>query len=236
MEIWQQPFPGVPYPDHGLFLCYGSNTSTTTSTTVTIATLHKRRGVLEFPCAAHDDAGSLATRLPALTRVQASSSAIEPQRRTRPLYPDPVRHGFIPEEWFQFFYNKTGYTGPYMFALGLSTYLVSKEFYVMEHEYYTGIACLVMSIVVVKNAGPPMAKYLDAEMEKDEEAVKRTRTDSVAAYEQGIEHEKLEQWRIAQKHMTQWIINNVVKSISPDQEKAALQQCISELQSLAPRS
>ncbi|KAH0545716.1 ATP synthase subunit b, mitochondrial [Cotesia glomerata] len=229
---------------------------------------------------------ALATRLPALTRVQASSSAIEPQRRTRPLHPDPVRHGFIPEEWFQFFYNKTGYTGPYMFALGLSTYLVSKEFYVMEHEYYTGIACLVMSIVVVKNAGPHMAKYLDAEMDKDEEAAKRTRTDTVDAYEQAIEHEKKEQWRseaqqmimdakkenikmqieasyreraftvynevkkrldyqlqianverrIAQKHMTQWIINNVVKSITPDQEKAALQQCISELQSLAPRS
>ncbi|XP_057341868.1 ATP synthase subunit b, mitochondrial [Microplitis mediator] len=228
---------------------------------------------------------NVATRYPALARVQ-SSSAVEPQRRSRPLHPDPVRHGFIPEEWFQFFYNKTGYTGPYMFTFGLSTYLISKEFYVLEHEYYTGIACLLMSIILVKNLGPSMAKYLDSEMDKEESEIKKTRTDDLVAHEEAIKHELREQWRseaqkmimdakkenikiqleatyreraynvynevkkrldyqlqianverrIAQKHMAQWIINNVVKSITPEQEKAALDQCISELQALAPRS
>ncbi|XP_008552818.1 ATP synthase subunit b, mitochondrial [Microplitis demolitor] len=228
---------------------------------------------------------NVATRYPALARVQ-SSSAVEPQRRSRPLHPDPVRHGFIPEEWFQFFYNKTGYTGPYMFTFGLSTYLISKEFYVLEHEYYTGIACLLMSIILVKNLGPGLAKYLDSEMDKEEAEIKKTREDDLHANEEAIKHELREQWRseaqkmimdakkenikiqleatyreraynvynevkkrldyqlqianverrIAQKHMAQWIINNVVKSITPEQEKAALEQCISELQALAPRS
>lgn len=66
---------------------------------------------------------------------------------------------------FQFFYPKTGVTGPYVFGAGLITYLCSKEIYVMEHEYYSGISLAIMAIFAVKKLGPGIAAYCDKEID-----------------------------------------------------------------------
>lgn len=76
-----------------------------------------------------------------------------------------MRLGFIPDEWFTFFYKKTGVTGPYTFGVGLATYLMSKEIYVMEHEYYSGLSLAILCIFGVKKIGPALAKSLDKEIE-----------------------------------------------------------------------
>ncbi|XP_012526773.1 ATP synthase subunit b, mitochondrial [Monomorium pharaonis] len=213
----------------------------------------------------------------------ASSVATESLRPKRLIDPSPVRHGFIPEEWFQAFYSKTGASGPYVFALTVGTYLVSKEIYVLEHEFYNGISLLIICVASVKLFGPKLAETLDKGIDKYHNELDETRNSEVRQNEDLILHEKKVQSsldgqkmimdikkenikmqleatyrermvqvyqevkkrldyqvqiqnlerRIAQKHMVQWIVKGVLKSITPEQEKATLQQCIKDLEALA---
>lgn len=184
---------------------------------------------------------------------------------------------------FTFFYKKTGVTGPYTFGVGLLTYLCSKEIYVMEHEYYSGLSFAIMIIYCVKKFGPSVAAYCDKEIDKISEGWNQSRIDEIAHFEDQIKSEKTEQWRadgqimlleakkenvalqleaayreriarvynevkrrldyqvecqhvvrrVNQKHMVNWIVNNVLKSITPDQEKETLNKCILDLGALA---
>ncbi|XP_061398077.1 ATP synthase subunit b, mitochondrial-like [Musca vetustissima] len=125
----------------------------------------------------------------------ASNKKPEACNQKRPIDPAKVRMGFLPDDWFTFFYNKTGVTGPYIFGLGLLNYLFSKEIYICEHEFYNGISMALLCIAAVKKLGPLVADYCDKEIEKIEEKWKQMHAEELKALENLIEHERKEQWR-----------------------------------------
>nr|CAI5821823.1 unnamed protein product [Callosobruchus analis] len=129
--------------------------------------------------------------------AQAAKSD-DTSKSLRPVRQEPgkVRMGFIPEEWFQFFYKKTGVTGPYTFAFTLGTYLISKEIYVMEHEYYSGLSLLIMWIVGVKKLGPKLAEALDKEVEEYEKGWNESRIKDKELLKEQISDEEKAQWSV----------------------------------------
>ncbi|XP_023953989.1 ATP synthase subunit b, mitochondrial [Bicyclus anynana] len=230
---------------------------------------------------------SASTALVARTSATDVSGARDEVNFPRPVRGEPgkVRLGFIPEEWFQFFHSKTGVTGPYTFGVGLITYLFSKEIYVMEHEYYTGLSIFLIVYYGTKKMGPQVAAWLDKEVDSVEKSWNEGRLQTVKALEDAIANEKDSQWRaqgqellieakkenvllqleaayrerlmnayqevkrrldyqlekaalerrISQKNMVDWIVANVTKAITPDQEKQTLDRCIADLGALAAR-
>ncbi|XP_014357838.2 ATP synthase subunit b, mitochondrial [Papilio machaon] len=236
---------------------------------------------------------SAAARQSATTALVARGSASDvagvrdEKNFPRPVRGEPgkVRLGFVPEEWFQFFHSKTGVTGPYTFGVGLATYLFSKEIYVLEHEYYTGLSIFLMVYYATTKFGPQIAAWLDKEVDAVESNWNEGRVQNIKDLEQAIEEEKTAQWRaqgqelliqakkenvllqleaayrermmnaytevkrrldyqleksnverrLAQKAMVDWVVSNVTKAITPDQEKQAIDRCIADLSALAAK-
>jgi len=96
----------------------------------------------------------------------------------RPVNPGKLRIGLVPDEWFQFMYNKTGVTGPYILFWGGLTTILSKEYFVPwvdtpEHLVFLG--CL---IAVSKVYLPKFAAYLDKGVKEADNAYAKELTDS----------------------------------------------------------
>ncbi|KAM9342087.1 ATP synthase peripheral stalk subunit b, mitochondrial [Pholidichthys leucotaenia] len=107
-----------------------------------------------------------------------------------------VRHGIIPEEFFQFLYPKTGVTGPYMLGTGLILYMLSKEIYVINHETVSAIATISVLIYAVKKFGPKVAAFADKLNEEKVGHVQEVKDLLMTSLAQAIEEEKKEQWRV----------------------------------------
>lgn len=140
--------------------------------------------------------GSRATSSSTPSTQPATTDEKQTSLYARPIRQEPgkVRLGFVPEEWFQFFYKKTGVTGPYTLAITLGTYLVSKEIYVLEHEFYNGISFAIMWIYGVKTFGPKVAKALDKEIDEYEESWNQGRNEEKRVLSEQISDEEKAQW------------------------------------------
>lgn len=205
-----------------------------------------------------------------------------PTARPKEFAP-PVRHVWVPESYFKLFYPKTGVTGPYIFTAGALTFLWSKEWWVLEHEFFAGIEFFVVFGLLVKYVGPQVAEFLDKENDAYIAKIRALRTDEIEKRKQSIADEHQAQFtassfeelmqakkeavglqleaeyrsrlqqahsqvkkrldyqleltnvmrRVEQKHMVDWIISNVRKSITAKQEDDALKKCVSDLKALA---
>jgi len=203
------------------------------------------------------------------------------------LWPGKVRLFFIPDSYFQFFYKKTGVTGPYLFFGGLLTFLMQKEIWVMEHTFQHIPPFLFVFYLMHRYVFRPFTVSLDEEMHADIDkqnsakfediklnqdyiAMEKQRQEMLpvmiqflteakkeniflqleAAYRQRLKQAHAEvkrrldymveveesKTRLQQSYMVQWIVNQVKSSITPQQEKATLQQCISDLKLLAVKA
>jgi len=196
----------------------------------------------------------------------------------------PVRHVVIPESFFKAFNAKTGVTGPYAFLAGVTTFLVSKELWVLEHEFLAGIEFYIVIAMIIKYVGKPIVgPMVDKAGNEDDAALAKIRQDEIDKYKVSIDGEKEAQVmassyeeliqakkdavglqleseyrsrlqnaytqvkqrldyqmelgnvmrRVEQRHMVDWIISNVRKSITAKQEDEALKKCVADLKALA---
>merc|ERR1712183_156044 len=111
--------------------------------------------------------------------------------RVRPIEKAPVRMGIFPEEWFAALYPKTGVTGPYMFLAGVGTFLCSKEFFVMEHDFYVGVGLFAVLSFVVKSVGPDWTASVNKELDDEEAALRSIRQSEIDFCKDAIAQESL---------------------------------------------
>lgn len=205
----------------------------------------------------------------------------------QPEKPPSVRMGFIPETWFNFFYEKTGVTGPYVFGTGVIATLLSTELWVVEHGFTEFVSFWIAVWILGTKLGPGVSKYLQ---KTDDDYIKARWDDPIAQAKQAgldtISQVEKAIWRedgqkylfeakkenvalqleavyrqrltevhqavkrrldyqadvetakrnFEQQHMVNWIVDGVVKGITPQQEKESLNKCIQDLKALAVKA
>lgn len=87
-----------------------------------------------------------------------------------PVQPGKVRLGFIPDEWFQFMYNKTGVTGPYILFWGTIVTALSKEMFIPWVDTPEHLVFLTLVVAVTKMYGAKIGAMLDKDVDQKNKA------------------------------------------------------------------
>lgn len=118
-------------------------------------------------------------------------------RPKKDIYPEATRLIIIPDSWFRAMYNKTGVTGPYCLTLGVISFLLSKEWMIIEHEMVVGASLAVIATVILKKWGPMINRYLEGAIDSTEFFWNKYQKDCIDLIEELIEHEKTVQKSMA---------------------------------------
>lgn len=196
----------------------------------------------------------------------------------------PTKFGFIPQSYFDAFYEKTGVTGPYVLSLGVVTTLLSKEIWVAQHSMAEVFSFWLAIIYIQRKWGSKISAYFDKvvgqhydnKYTEPVQAVREAASESIKAAEKEIDSAKCQEFvfaaqkenidlqleavyrarlndvykqvksrmdyqvekqnvkrRFEQTHMVNWIVDNAVKGITPQQEKESITRCIKDLKALA---
>merc|ERR1711890_183326 len=101
--------------------------------------------------------------------------------RVRPIEKAPTRLVTFPQEWFDALYPKTGVTGPYMALVGISTFLMSKEYFVIEHDFFAGVALAICITGIIKTAGVDWTASINKSLDEEEAALRSIRQSEIDA-------------------------------------------------------
>ena len=110
-----------------------------------------------------------------------------------------------------------------MFAAAVGTFLVSKEIWVLEHEFYCGVGMFIVLSGIVKAVGPGVSKFLDAEVDADEAKVRAIRQDEIDRCKAAL----------AEEEEGQWMATSYKELLQVKQENVAMQYEIEYRQRLA---
>ena len=110
-----------------------------------------------------------------------------------------------------------------MFAAAVGTFLVSKEIWVLEHEFYCGVGMLIVLSGIVKAVGPGVSKFLDAEVDAQEAELRAIRQDEIDRCKAAL----------AEEEEGQWMATSYKELLAVKQENVAMQYEIEYRQRLA---
>lgn len=88
----------------------------------------------------------------------------------QPVHPGKLRIGVVPDEWFQYMYDKTGVTGPYILFWGGLTTILSKEYFVPWVDTPEHLVFLGMFVYFSKQFAPKIAAILDKGVKDEDDA------------------------------------------------------------------
>lgn len=117
-----------------------------------------------------------------------------------PEYGGKVRHGLIPEEFFQFLYPKTGVTGPYVLGTGLILYFLSKEIYVVTPETISAVSTIGLLVYVIKKYGASIGEFADKLNEQKIAQLEEAKQASMKYIQDAINLEKSQQALVQKRH------------------------------------
>lgn len=104
----------------------------------------------------------------------------------QPIYSKKVRLGFIPDDWFQFMYNKTGVSGPYVILWGGLISLLSKEIFIPWVDNLELLTFIGVAIAGSKLYGKQIGEHFDKIAKEHDDAFLNELKDSTKHIDEEI--------------------------------------------------